>query len=298
MKYMKLAPLSFLQIIGASLLLQLFGLALPLATAVVVNSIIPFEMTDALALLALGLFILLIAQLITTLLRAVVLLYVQTKIDTNTMISFIEQLLSFPQRFFQQRSSGDILARLSSNIIIRDTISNQLVTTVLDGSFVVVYLIILLVASPLFCLLVVVIALLQAVLLLTTNRILHAMNARELTALGKSQGYMVEALTGIATLKAAGAEQRILGQWTNLFFEQMNISVRRNLVSWTIDTFMNSLRTFSPLLLLVVGTIEVLNGYIASGDDAGIGCFVHGLPDAGGQRCFQWATSATGALAS
>jgi ABC-type bacteriocin/lantibiotic exporter with double-glycine peptidase domain len=263
--YAKLAPLSFLQIIGASVLLQLFGLALPLATAVVVNSIIPLEMKDALALLALGLFILLIAQLITALLRAVVLLYVQTKIDTQTMISFIEQLLSLPQRFFQQRSSGDILARLSSNIIIRDTISNQLVTTVLDGSFVVVYLIILLVASPLFCLLVVVIALVQVALLLTTNRFLRAMNGRELTALGKSQGYVVEALTGIATLKAAGAEQRILGQWTNLFFEQMNISVRRNLVSWTIDTFMNTLRTFSPLLLVVVGTIEVLNGTMQVG---------------------------------
>ena len=264
-KYVKLAPLSFLQIIGASLLLQLFGLALPLATAAVVNSIIPFEMTDALALLALGLFILLIAQLVTTLLRALVLLYVQTKIDTQTMISFIEQLLSLPQGFFQQRSSGDILARLGSNIIIRDTISNQLVTTVLDGSFVVVYLIILLVASPLFCLLVVVIALVQVVLLLTTNRLLRSMNARELTALGKSQGYVVEALTGIATLKAAGAEQRVLGQWTNLFFEQLNISVRRNLVSWTIDTVMNILRTFSPLLLLVVGTLEVLNGSLQVG---------------------------------
>jgi ABC-type bacteriocin/lantibiotic exporter with double-glycine peptidase domain len=263
--YAKLAPLSFLQIIGASFLLQLFGLALPLVTAVVVNSIIPFEMKDALAILALGLFILLIAQLITMLLRAVVLLYVQTKIDTQTMISFIQQLLSLPQRFFQQRSSGDILARLSSNIIIRDTISNQLVTTILDGSFVVVYLIILLVASPLFCLLVMVIALLQVALLLATNRILRAMNARELTALGKSQGYVVEALTGISTLKAAGAEQRTLGQWTNLFFEQMNISVRRNLVSSTVDTVMNTLRTFSPLLLLVVGTIEVLNGTLQVG---------------------------------
>lgn len=263
--YVRLAPLSFLQIIGASVLLQLFGLALPLATAVVVNSLIPFEMKDALGLLALGLFMLLLAQLVTMLLRAVVLLYVQTRIDTRAMVSFIEQLLSLPQRFFQQRSSGDILARLGSNIVIRDTISNQLVTTVLDGSFVLVYLVILLVASPLFCLLVVVIALVQVALLLGTNRLLRTMNARELTALGKSQGYVVEALTGIATLKAAGAEQRALGQWTNLFFEQMNISVRRNLVSWTVDTVMNTLRTFSPLLLLVVGTIEVLNGTLQVG---------------------------------
>jgi ATP-binding cassette, subfamily B, bacterial len=263
--YVKLAPVALLQIIGASLLLQIFGLAVPLATAVVVNSIIPYGLKGALIVLALGLFILLVAQLVTMFLRAVVLLYLQTKIDSQTMISFIEQLLSLPQRFFQQRSSGDILARLSSNIVIRDTISNQLVTTVLDGSFVVVYLLILLFISPIFCLLVVVIALVQVVLLLTTNRLLRDMTSRELAALGKSQGYVVEALTGIATLKSAGAEQRTLGQWTNFFFDQMNISVRKNLVSWTIDTLMNTLRTFSPLLLLVVGTVEVLNGSLQVG---------------------------------
>ncbi len=265
LNYVKLAPVALLQIIGASLLLQIFGLAVPVLTAVVVNSIIPFGMKDALTVLALGLFILLVAQLVTTLLRAVVLLYVQTKIDAQTMISFIEQLLSLPQRFFQQRSSGNILARLSSNIVIRDTISNQLVTTVLDGSFVVIYLLILLFTSPLFCLLVVIIALLQVALLLTTNRLLRDMTSRELVALGKSQGYVVEALTGIATLKSAGAEQRTLGQWTNFFFDQMNISVRKNLISWTIDTVMNTLRTFSPLLLLVVGTVEVLNGSLQVG---------------------------------
>jgi ATP-binding cassette, subfamily B, bacterial len=265
LNYVKLAPLALLQILGASLLLQVFGLAVPVLTAVVVNSIIPFGLKDALTLLALGLFILLVAQLVTTLLRAIVLLYLQTKIDSQTMIGFIEQLLSLPQRFFQQRSSGDILARLSSNIVIRDTISNQIVTTVLDGSFVMVYLIILLLTSPLFCLLVLVIALLQVALLLTTNRLLRDMTARELAALGKSQGYVVEALTGITTVKAAGAEQRTLGQWSNLFFEQLNISVRRNLVSWTIDTVMNILRTFSPLLLLVVGTIQVLNGSLQVG---------------------------------
>jgi ATP-binding cassette, subfamily B, bacterial len=268
--YVKLAPFSLLQILGASLLLQLFGLAVPLLTAVAVNSIIPFRLRDALVLLALGLFILLVAQLVTMLLRALVLLYLQTRIDTQTMISFMEQLLSLPQRFFQQRSSGDILARFSSNTIIRDTISTQLVTTILDASFVTVYLIILSVTSPLFCLLVVAIALLQVVLLLSTNRLLRRMTSRELVAVGKSQGYVVEALMGITTLKAAGAESRALEQWTNLFFEQLNVSVRKNLISSLLDTSMTTLRAFSPLLLLVVGTIQVLDGVLQVGTMLGL----------------------------
>jgi ABC-type bacteriocin/lantibiotic exporter with double-glycine peptidase domain len=264
--YVKLAPMSLVQIIGASLLLQIFGLTVPLLTAVVVDQIIPFGLKDALALLALGLLILLAAQLVTTLLRSSVLLYLQTRVDTQMMLGFFEQLLTLPQRFFQQRSSGDILARLSSNIVIRDTISNQLVSTVLDGSFVIVYLIILLITSPIFSVLVVAIGLLQVILLLGTNRLIRNLSSRELVAQGKAQGYVAEALVGISTLKAAGAEQRAMQQWSNLFFDQMNASVRRSYVSSLIDTAMTTLRAFSPLLLLVVGTLQALNGTLSVGN--------------------------------
>ena len=265
LNYMKLAPASLLQILGASLVLQLFGLVIPLLTAVAVDQIIPFRLQGALTLLAAGLFILLLAQLVTTLLRASVLLYLQTKVDAQMMLGFFEQLLTLPLRFFQQRSTGDILARLSSNTFIRDTISNQLVSTVLDGSFVLVYLLILLLTLPIFGMLTLVIGLLQVILLLTTNRLIRDLAKRELVANGKSQGYAAEALAGIATLKSAGAEQRALQRWSNLFFDQMNASVRRNYISSLVNTAMSTLRTFSPLVLLVVGIELVLGGMLSVG---------------------------------
>ncbi len=72
-------------------------------------------------------------------------------------------------------------------------------------------------------------------------------------------------MAGIATLKSAGAEQRALQQWSNLFFDQMNASVRRSYISSLINTAMNTLRTFSPLVLLVVGTELALNGTLQVG---------------------------------
>ena len=89
---------------------------------------------------------------------------------------------------------------------------------------------------------------------------------QELLTQGKFQGYAAEALVGITTLKAAGAEQRALERWTNLFFEQMNASVRRNLLSALVE--MPSSRTcekLAPLLLLVIGTVQVLNGTLQAG---------------------------------
>jgi ABC-type bacteriocin/lantibiotic exporter with double-glycine peptidase domain len=263
--YVKTAPVSFVQILGASLLLQLFGLALPVLTAVVVDTIIPFGLKDVLALLAIGLLLLMIAQLVTTLLRSLVLLYLQMRVDVQMMLGFVEQLLTLPQRFFQQRSSGDILSRLSSNIVIRDTIGNQLISTLLDGSFVAVYLIILLRISPLFCLSVVIIGVLQVTLLVSTNRLMRTLASRELVAQGKSNGYVAEALVGITTLKSAGAEHRALQQWSNLFFDQMNTSVRRSYAASLINTGMTTLQMFSPVALLVFGTLQVINGALDIG---------------------------------
>src|SRR6266700_3489019 len=81
---------------------------------------------------------------------------------------------------------------------------------------------------------------------------------------------MTEALVGIATLKAAGAEQRAMNRWSNLFFEHLNVSVRRDSFSAVLDTAMGGLRLLAPLLLLWVGTFQVLHGVMTLGTMLGL----------------------------
>jgi len=263
--YIRQAPAAVLQVLIATLLLQLFGLGLPLLTKVVVDQVLPFKLESILAILGLGMLLLLLSQLVTTLLRASLLVYLQAKIDSQMMVGFFEHLLTLPYRFFQERSSGDLMARLNSNIVIRDTLSNQLISTALDSCFVIVYLLLLFSLSPLFGLLVFALGLLQGILLLSTQRLSRNLASRELAAQGKSQGYVSEALSGIATIKSAGAEDRALNHWLNLYFNQLNISLRYNYLSSLLDTVMTTLRIFAPLVLLWFGTLQVLNGMLSVG---------------------------------
>jgi len=263
--YVKLAPGALLQVIGASLLLQLFGLATPIFTKVVVDQFIPFGLHDELQLLGLGMLILLCAQFITIMLRGLVLLYLQTRIDMRMMLRFFEHLLTLPVRFFHQRSSGDLLARMSSNQVIRDTISKQLISTLLDGSFVLVYFFILLSQSLLFSLVVLCLGLLQVLLLVSTTRLMHRLSLRGLTAQGKAQGYATEVLVGMPTLKAMGAENLALERWSNLFFEGINTSVRQNTASTLITTALSTMSASAPLALLWFGAGQVINGTLSLG---------------------------------
>ncbi|MBV9688582.1 MAG: peptidase domain-containing ABC transporter [Ktedonobacteraceae bacterium] len=265
LRYFKRAPVALLQVLGASLLLQMLGLITPLLTAVAIDHLIPGRLHDALYLFGIGMILLVVAYLITNLLRALVLIYIQARYDTDMMLSFFEHLLSLPLRFFLQRSSGDLLARLSSNTVIRDTISNQLISTILDGSFLIISLSILLSLSLSFSVVVLVAGLLQVILLLSTRRYVTELSRRELAAVGKSQGYITELLGGVRTLKSVGAEYRALERWSNLFFEQMNISVRRNFVSAFINTAMATLSVGTPLTLLWLGTMQVIAGSMRLG---------------------------------
>lgn len=264
-QYIKQTPVIILEVLGTSLLIQGFGLTLPLLTKFVVDEVLPLKMNSLMALLGVGLVLLVVTQTVTSLLREWLLVFLRARIDMRMMLDFFERMLTLPYKFFQVRSSGDLLARMASNTVIRDTLSNQLIGTFLDGSTVLIYFFILFSQSSAFALLSLGLGALQIILLLASNRAIHDLSHRELTAQGKSQGYMAEALAGMATLKAAGAEQQALEQWTNLFLEQLNISVRLNYLTVVIGGAQSVLRSITPLALLWLGAVQVMNGSMSTG---------------------------------
>lgn len=259
------APGAIIQVAIASAIFQAFGLIPPFLTKTIIDQILPFKLNSAMALLGAGMIVLVVSQGFISLLREWLLIYVRARIDTHMMLGFFQHLLMLPYSFFQQRSSGDLLTRMGSNTIIRDTLSGQVISSLLDGSTVIIYLCILLFQSVPFGIITLVLGLLQVILLLCLYRPIATLAAQELTAQGKSQGYMAEAMAGIATLKAAGAERNAHERWTNLFFDQLNISIRRSYISTVSSTLMLMLKLATPFILLWIGASEVLNGTISIG---------------------------------
>ena len=264
-RYIFRLPGFLVQILCASLILQLLGLLFPLITKIFMDDIFPSGSKDLLTVIGIGIVVIMLAQLAMSLLRSLTLVYLQAKIDMQMLIGFFEHLLALPYKFFQQRSSGDLLTRMSSNLTIRDMLTGQVLSTLLDGATVIVYLVILLGQSHVLTLIALVIGAFQIGLLLLSTRIIHAINKRDLIVVGKAQGYMAEALTGIATIKAAGAEHRALDRWSNIFFDHLNLSVRRDSIASVLGTIMGAISSFAPLVLLWYGATQVLDGAISIG---------------------------------
>lgn len=92
--YIKQAPKALVQVLVASLLLQVLGLIFPLLSEFAIDQLIPAKMVNALQLFGIGLILLVLAQVITRLLRALILLYLQSRVDIRLMFNFLEHLLS------------------------------------------------------------------------------------------------------------------------------------------------------------------------------------------------------------
>jgi ABC-type bacteriocin/lantibiotic exporter with double-glycine peptidase domain len=254
-----------LQVTAATLLLTMMGLAVPLFTKILVDEVLHFSINSVMPVLGVGILVTGVALLITNYLQRAAVIYLQAKMDSRMMLSFFDHVLSLPFRFFQERSSGDLLMRLGSNTTIRDTLTNQTMSTILNGSLVMVYAVVLLVTAPLFGVLAISIGLLQMLILVVTTRRMHTLMQQDLAMQAESEGYLVEALNGIETLKASGAEHRAMDHWSNLFLRHLNASLKRQHLSAGINALTSTLGTVSPLLLLLVGAHYVLDGSMSLG---------------------------------
>jgi ATP-binding cassette, subfamily B, bacterial len=240
-------------------------LVIPLLTKIVVDDIIPQAAFDFLTFLGIGMFVMVLAELVMMVLRALLLTSLQARIDTQMIPNFFVHLLSLPYKFFLKRANGDILARFSSQTVIRELLSSQLVSAVLDGGLVIVYLIILFTLSSSFGLIVALIGTLQVAVLLATNQQLARLARNELGTAAREHGYVSEVLSAIETLKATGIEERVFARWSNLFFANLNFSIQRNSLVSIITTIQIALQTIAPLLLLWIGAIEVIEGWMQIG---------------------------------
>jgi ATP-binding cassette subfamily B protein len=103
-----------------------------------------------------------------------------------------------------------------------------------------------------------------AVFLLARHRVRELMS-QDLESQSRAQSYLVQMLAGIETLKAAGAESRAVEHWSNLFVDQLNVSLGRGRLSAVTESINEALTAAAPLTLVAVGTALVLDGDLTLG---------------------------------
>lgn len=253
------------RILLVSLLLQVFALALPLATGLMVDRVLPRADHTLLQALAWGTALLLGFQLLTALVRGHLLLHLRTRLDARWTVAFFEHLVALPYRFFQERPAGDLLMRLGSHSTIRELATGAVLSAGLDGGLVGLSLLLLLGIDYRLALLTLFLGLLRLLVFAVSRRQLRERMSTLLQAESASRSRQIEIVIGLETLKACGVEQRAVESWNHLFVDVLNATAARE--RWTIgsEAVLDFLRAGSPLILLLAGAHLVLSGDLTLG---------------------------------
>src|SRR5262245_24271494 len=103
------------EIFLASVLLQLFGLATPIFTQVIVDRVLVHKSTSMLNVLLVGMVLIAVFQSVTAALRYYLLVHTTRRLDLQMVVDFYRHVLSLPMRYFEERKVGDILKRFNEN---------------------------------------------------------------------------------------------------------------------------------------------------------------------------------------
>jgi ABC-type bacteriocin/lantibiotic exporter with double-glycine peptidase domain len=265
------------RVVVMSVVLQLFALAIPILTGLIVDRVVPRGDVHLLAVVAAGLIALTGFQLLTTLIRGHLLLELRTRLDSSMTLGFVEYMVGLAWSFFQVRAAGDLLSRLNSNATVREILSSSALSGLLDGALVVIYLVLMLAVSPLLGLIVLGLGLLQVLILVLSTKRQRTLLSESLEVEAKSQSYQVEMLTGIQTLKAFGVEHQAVQRFSELFVNVLNVSLRRGRLTAWVDALNSCLRVAAPMVLLSFGALQVLNGSMTLGTMMGLNALAGAL---------------------
>ncbi|HET8939900.1 MAG TPA: peptidase domain-containing ABC transporter [Polyangiales bacterium] len=265
------------RIIMISLFLQVLALAIPGLTAVLVDKVIPRADMSLLALVGSGFITLASFYFLSNLLRSRLLLELRTRVEARMAFNFVEHLFDLPYSFFQQRTTGDLMMRLSSQSAIRELLTTGALSALLDGTLVMLYFVMLVSAAPNLAWVALSFAVFQVIAYVIASKRNALLVTENLAAQARLEGYQVEMLSGIETLKSMGATERTLMRWNDLYVHSLNRSISRGRLDGTFGALLGTLGYAGPVTLLIVGAQSVLDNGLSLGSMLGLSALAGGF---------------------
>ena len=131
--------------------------------------------------------------------------------------------------------------------------------------------------APALGLIVIGLGILQVTVFVVARRGYRELTARSLEVQARSQSFLMEMLSGMETLRASAAEARSVEHWSNLYVDEVNVSLDRGRLQARVDAFANLIVTASPFVVLVLGAVQVTSGAMTLGEMLAINALAIGL---------------------
>jgi ATP-binding cassette subfamily C protein LapB len=248
----------------AAFMINVFALGMPLFVMNVYDRVVPNNATDTLWVLAAGLLIVLVGDVLLRTLRSHFIDLAGSRADVKLSARIMENVLGMRMEE-RPASAGSFAANLRSFESVRDFIGSAGVVAFIDVPFALVFLAVIgWIAWPMLLPFVAgtVVVLLYA---LSVQGRMHALSEMTYRAGAQRNATLVEGLVGLETVKAIGAESLIQAKWEKSAALLARVAAKLRLLSATATNGTALVQQLVSVSMMVLGVHLIAQGELSIG---------------------------------
>lgn len=253
------------QIFVLSAILELLVVAAPFYMQLAVDEVVARGDVDLMLALALGFGLLTAINVVTTALRAHIVLVAQNAIHFQAGARLFHHLLRLPLSFFEKRHIGDILSRFQSLQPIRNALAEGLITATIDGLMASATLAMIFIYSPRLALVVLAALLLYTILRLATYHMFRDLSEATIQAQAQENSTFIESARAIQSVKLFNREPEREGQWLNRYAEFVNANIRLGRAQIRFRTANQAIFGLENIVTVYLAAMLALDGAMTVG---------------------------------
>ena len=261
-KYRKLLG----EILVVSFFLQLIGLVTPLFFQVVMDKVLVHRGLTTLDVIVVGLLFFSIFESLLSGLRTYVFSHTTSRIDVELGARLFRHLVALPLSYFQARRVGDSVARVRELENIRSFLTGNAITLVMDVLFSIVFIAVMLLYSGRLTLVVVASLPVYALLSVLLTPALRLRLREKFNRGAENQAFLVEAVSGIQTLKAMAVEPQITRQWDSQTAGYVESGFRTTALGTAAREGVNLVGKLVTAITIWMGARLVIDGALTVGE--------------------------------
>jgi subfamily B ATP-binding cassette protein HlyB/CyaB len=249
----------------ASFFIQLMGLVSPIFFQLVIDKVLVHHSLATLDVLAIGLAAIMIWETALSGLRNWLFAHTTNRIDAELSAHMFRHLLNLPLAYFEARRVGDSVARVRELERIREFLTSNAVTVVIDLFFTFVFFAVMYLYSPFLTFVVLLSIPLYVLVSIFITPPLRARLDEKFRRGAENQAFLVETVTGIATLKAMAVEPQMRDRWEKQFsgYTQTGFAVTK-LANWG-NHLIQLVSKLTTVAILYWGAQSVIAGHLSVG---------------------------------
>jgi ATP-binding cassette, subfamily B, bacterial HlyB/CyaB len=242
----------------ASLVIQLIGLATPLFTQAVIDKVVVHHTMSTLTVIGIALAVFMVFTAVMTWVRQYLVIHTGNRVDAVLGTQVFDHLFKLPTRYFEHRPTGVVVARLHAIEDIREFITGAAVTLILDFPFLLIFLGVMFYYSvPLSLMSLTILSVIVALSFLVAPRFRARLNEQFMLG-ARNQAFLTEYVSGMETVKSLQMEPQLTAKYGDYFATYLQAGFRTKRLANSYNTVANMLEQLMTLSILCVGAYVVM----------------------------------------